>query len=415
MDANKNIPTLPSLGGVADEKALEALLESIRVPERQAPDPGNAWLDPENVRAVAESALRRPRIVIIGPANSGKSTFINLLFGANVSEVRNQAGSTDQVATEVHDALGVVLVDTPGLNISDLDDAKAVSALESADLLILMFDVTNLAGGRDLWRRFGRGQIPVVPMFNKADMMTREALVEVAGDLDRWDVPEPRLYASVLTGWNLSPVLRAICDKLPLECRPAFIGWLSDELQAARQLREQIREEARRRFEAAKTDSDRRAARKWEEEATAQVEARASEIAVESRDNEADEIILKYAAIASGSAIIPFPLVDIPVAVAAQIRMVTAIAAVYGHKGGVAYIKSAFGTIFAQLVVRKVLTGLLKLIPLAGEVIDAAVTFAATYALGKTAKAHFRGDLAPGEFNSFFDRMKDESKRKYQV
>jgi len=238
-----------SLGRLASEQDLEKLLSSMSssLPEaKRSSRELHQEIDLVKVHAVAESAIRKPRIVIIGPANSGKSTFINLLFGSKISEVKNSAGSTTTVATEEHDALGVTLVDTPGFNLNDVDDAKALTAVKGADLLILVFNAPNL-DSRKLWDKFRKMPLPMIPVFNKADLLTAKGQLEIeSGTLDSWGVPEPRLFTSFLTGWNLAAVIGAICCALPLECRAAFIGWLSDELEAKKALLQQIREEARR-------------------------------------------------------------------------------------------------------------------------------------------------------------------------
>jgi small GTP-binding protein len=398
------------VGEKLDPGEIEKLVDALQT-ERAGAD-GEEPPEPQadDLDRILDGTLRKPRIAIIGPANSGKSTFINLLFGAGISEVRNMAGVTAAAKIEEHEALGVKLVDTPGFGVSEEHDQAAARAADGADLIVLLFDARNLAGAGRLWSSFRNRKEPVVPVFNKADLLTQKEMAEIDGDLDRWEVPEPRLMTSLVTGWNLVSVLKAMSEHLPLECRPAFVGWLSDELEAAAVLRRQIREEARRRFQDAKDEAERRAARKWEEEQSDAVEKRAEEIAVDSRDEQAEHIIFKYSLMAGGVAITPIPEVDVPVVVVAMYRMLAALAAVYGRSGGVVEILSTFGGVLVGAVGRKIVSSLAKLVPGWGEIVDAAVSFATCYALGKTAKAFFKGEVLPSQFKEYSARMREEAR-----
>lgn len=281
--------------------------------------------------------------------------------------------------------------------------------MKGADLLILVFNAPNL-DSRKLWDKFRKMPLPMIPVFNKADLLTAKGQLEIeSGTLDSWGVPEPRLFTSFLTGWNLAAVIGAICCALPLECRAAFIGWLSDELEAKKALLQQIREEARRQYENAKDEAERRRIKQWEERESSQADARAREIASTTRDDEADRTIWAYSAISAGIAVAtPVPILDCPLTIGCQVRMITALAAIYGHSSSIASITGAFGGLLARAVVRTLLAGLTKLIPFLGEVLDATVTFAATFALGKTAKAFFRGDIGSDAFSSYFSSMKQQ-------
>lgn len=119
--------------------------------------------------------LKGIRIVLVGPANSGKSTLLNWFAGKNAALVSPLAGTTrDWVAVtcRIHDILAVI-IDTAGLdihlaasdNIQTLAQIHTIQQIASADLILLtidssrphILDIPNL-------------QTPLLKVFTKSDI-----------------------------------------------------------------------------------------------------------------------------------------------------------------------------------------------------------------------------------------------------
>jgi small GTP-binding protein len=91
--------------------------------------------------------LALPTVAIIGPANAGKSTLANQLFGQAHSIVADLPGTTRDWVGEIADidGLAVMLVDTPGLRAStDCIEQAAIAAsrgpARAAELRLLVLD-----------------------------------------------------------------------------------------------------------------------------------------------------------------------------------------------------------------------------------------------------------------------------------
>ncbi|HEX4124162.1 MAG TPA: GTPase [Tepidisphaeraceae bacterium] len=94
--------------------------------------------------------LALPTVAIIGPANAGKSTLANQLFGQAHSIVADLPGTTRDWVGEIADigGLAVMLVDTPGLRASaDVIEQAAIAASRgpagAAELRLLVLDPTQ--------------------------------------------------------------------------------------------------------------------------------------------------------------------------------------------------------------------------------------------------------------------------------
>ena len=112
-----------------------------------------AW---ENINANAADILadtsgkwlvHLPRVATVGPANVGKSTLANQLFGRARSITADVPGTTRDWVGEIAnlDGLAVMLLDTPGTrSTNDAIEAAAIagsrSQIESADLVVLVLD-----------------------------------------------------------------------------------------------------------------------------------------------------------------------------------------------------------------------------------------------------------------------------------
>ena len=89
--------------------------------------------------------LNRPTVAIVGPANVGKSTLANQLFGQSRSITADVPGTTRDWVGEVAnlDGLAVMLIDTPGLReTADTIEREAIErskgAIGGADLIVVV-------------------------------------------------------------------------------------------------------------------------------------------------------------------------------------------------------------------------------------------------------------------------------------
>ena len=128
--------------------------------------------------------MKKPQVVIVGRPNVGKSSLVNRLAGKRIAVVEEQRGVTrDRKAVEI-DWRGLTfdVVDTGGWLESGNDleskvSQQAESALRSADLVLLVVDVTTGLVDEDThaarWAlRSGR---PVALVVNKVDDTQHEA------------------------------------------------------------------------------------------------------------------------------------------------------------------------------------------------------------------------------------------------
>lgn len=100
-----------------------------------------------------ETEDERPKVAIVGKPNVGKSSLINRLLGEERVIVSDIAGTTrDAIDTEiVHNGREYVFIDTAGLRrksrikeeIERFSIIRAVSAVERADVVVLVIDATE--------------------------------------------------------------------------------------------------------------------------------------------------------------------------------------------------------------------------------------------------------------------------------
>lgn len=161
-----------------------------------------------------------PTIAIVGRPNVGKSTLMNRIVGRRIAIVEEKPGVTRDRKEVVADWLGrfFVVVDTGGwIANNDALDAKVTAqseqALEEADIVLLVVDVTAGVTGDDaqfadlVRRRKG----PTLLLANKVD---HEGLKNQMWDLMSLGIGEPR-PVSAMHGDGVADVLDEIVGLLP--------------------------------------------------------------------------------------------------------------------------------------------------------------------------------------------------------
>jgi tRNA modification GTPase len=124
---------------------------------------------------IARRIIHGVKIILAGPANSGKSTLLNTLAGSQKAIVSETAGTTrDWVSTFIHiGPLRAEMIDTAGLGENAIHNAvdkaaqkRTMDLMDQCDCVLWIRDCTNPSKTDHL---FPAG-IPVVEVWNKSDL-----------------------------------------------------------------------------------------------------------------------------------------------------------------------------------------------------------------------------------------------------
>ncbi len=159
---------------------------------------------------------------IIGNPNVGKSTLMNRLLGEKLSII------TPKAQTTRHRILGIangtdyqiVFSDTPGILSPSYKLQEHMmhfvrSALEDADLYIVLTDIFDEQIREDILHKINQSSIPVLLLVNKADLAKGDEEVRLC---DQWKKAYPDwqvMAISALMAYNIDTVLKSILELLP--------------------------------------------------------------------------------------------------------------------------------------------------------------------------------------------------------
>ncbi len=131
-------------------EALKVLLSQIDLWGKLKQNPTHEALQQALVDRTLHWHLHTPRVAIVGPANAGKSTLANQLFGQQRSITADVPGTTRDWVGEIANihGLAVTLMDTPGIRASqDAIETQAIArasgVIDQADLVLLVLDATR--------------------------------------------------------------------------------------------------------------------------------------------------------------------------------------------------------------------------------------------------------------------------------
>ena len=182
-------------------------------------------LSEHDLAELAETEIGPPRIAIVGRPNTGKSTFVNRVFGSDRMIVSDVPGTTrDPIDTAVElDGQPLVLVDTAGIRrrgsidrgIERYSVLRSMKAIDSADVAVVMTDATEGFTAQDAHvvgyvLEAGKG---IVLVLNKWDAVEKDEHTADAW-LKRLRRDAPYLawadivFASALTGQRAERILR---------------------------------------------------------------------------------------------------------------------------------------------------------------------------------------------------------------
>lgn len=372
---------------------------------------------------------RHPRFALVGRRGSGKSSLINAIFGEKVSEVGHEKSMTGRgVWREYVGQLGTIdLLDTRGLqegSSPDEDDAAETPEASVAkairekgpDAFLFIVKATEVDAAID-------GDLDGLVHAMKEAKNAHGYVPPVFGVLTHCDQVEPQdVYLHIDEA-----------DEDERKEKLERIRRIEHQLDAKLHARAEIRDHVISvmgvsAYQSWKADGTLRSDRRWrieqlvttlEEEIPneAKVElARMAQIRHLQR-KVSGRVAQSCAVVCGGIAATPVPVADIGPITAVQVGMVTAIAYIAGRRMSL----EAAGEFLAALGInvgagfafRELARGLVKMIPVAGNAVSAAVSYGATLGLGKTAIAHYVEDLPREQLQAYLKEQRQQAEASY--
>jgi GTP-binding protein len=172
----------------------------------------------------------RLRVALLGRPNVGKSALFNTLAKKQQAIVADRAGTTRDINRAVvrYQGRELELMDTAGIRrsgkigqgIEHFSVVRSLSAIEQADICLLLIDVNELSVGLDqkiagMIKEAGKGLVLVVSKWDVAegkDAFTRDSLApRIAADFDF--VPwAPLIFTSSVTGQNVTKIFDLVLE-----------------------------------------------------------------------------------------------------------------------------------------------------------------------------------------------------------
>jgi GTP-binding protein len=170
----------------------------------------------------------RIRVALLGRPNVGKSALFNALAKKQQAIVADRAGTTRDINRasvryggqdlEIMDTAGIRRSGKIGTGVEHFSVVRTLSAIEQADVCLLLIDVNELNTGLDqkiagLIKEAGKGLVLVVSKWDSVegkDAFTRDALAPKIGaafDFAPW---APLIFTSSVTGQNVTKVFDLI-------------------------------------------------------------------------------------------------------------------------------------------------------------------------------------------------------------
>ena len=161
-------------------------------------------------------------VAVVGRANAGKSTLVNVLVGEKVAIVSPKPQTTrDRIMGVLNtDDYQIAFIDTPGIYKADnllnsVMQKTTQDAYQDVDLVLFIMDAHEGVSDADrkLLKKYSSLDVPTLLVLTKIDIMTESLLISEMKELSEEGVEI--IPVSARKGRNVKELLKVILDKLP--------------------------------------------------------------------------------------------------------------------------------------------------------------------------------------------------------
>ncbi|MET0593617.1 MAG: GTPase [Polyangiaceae bacterium] len=325
----------------------------------------------EIVARVHKRFATRPKVAFAGFGNSGKSSLLNAIYGAEVARVSMKTDETQ--SAQVAERFGIDFTDTPGVGTSrfSLDDVLELGVLQGQHIILHVLNGASAVTAEDerLARVIRGASARSVVVINKIDLLDeREKAEFLASAVARLGVAEKDvMLVSAKRGTGIPALVQRITDLLPNALQDSFIA-------------------------TQKADT-------------------------ELKERRIRTLIYSKASVCAAVALAPIPVADILVLTPIQMAMVATIGYFHGVEVSADRAGELMGVMGAGVGLREAARQLVKLIPGYGMVVSAGIAFAGTVALGETANLWFSRQMKVDshDLKELFTRVATKAKQEYAL
>lgn len=196
--------------------------------------------------------MRTGTVAVVGRANAGKSTLVNVLVGEKVAIVSPKPQTTrDRIyGVLTTDDYQVVFEDTPGIykaqtTLNSRMQRAAENTAKETDLILFVVDGHTGLKEEDLSlaQRFAKVGVPMIVAFTKTDIMPKENIPAELVKLAEIDGIDEIVPVSARKGRNVKELLNVILKYLPegdYVFDPNAVSDKSEKFMIAEIMREKI-------------------------------------------------------------------------------------------------------------------------------------------------------------------------------
>ena len=168
--------------------------------------------------------MRSGFIAVIGKANAGKSTLINVLVGEKISIVSPKPQTTRDAVLGIltREDYQLVFVDTPGIYksstyLTDVMMKTTETAAKGVDLIMFVHDghAGIAEGDVALMKKYMSLGIPMIIAYTKTDIMPRENIPADVKKLYEAGIDCDVFPVSARRGTNIKKLVQALAERMP--------------------------------------------------------------------------------------------------------------------------------------------------------------------------------------------------------